>query len=365
MAYDVIVIGARCAGSPLGMLLARAGRSVLVVDRATFPSDSLSTHFVRPEGAALLAQWGLLDRVLATGCPPLTAMKVTGETGALEEFDYPEGVIGLCPRRSIIDDILVQAAREAGAEVREGFSLSDVVRDGEGRVTGITGRNAEGQTVNEDAAIVVGADGLHSKLAQLVQPEEYGRVDSLVCAYWSYFSGIDIGPRVEVLAAPGAGLLTFPTHNSLHCVAAVRPVGDFEAYRADIEGVFAQTVASFGPAATSRLQHATRAERWYGTADVPFYLRKPYGPGWALAGDAGFHVDPTLGLGMSKAFTDAATLAPALIAALNDPSSFDTQLQRFHQQRDDTWFEEAQNTVYASSMQARVAPAQLSRYAFA
>jgi 2-polyprenyl-6-methoxyphenol hydroxylase-like FAD-dependent oxidoreductase len=364
MAYDVIIVGARCAGSPLGMLLSRAGRSVLVVDRASFPSDTLSTHYVRPEGAGLLAQWGLLDRVMATGCPPLTHMKITGRTGQLEDVAYPAGIIGLCPRRTVIDDILVKAAREAGAEVRERFSMTDVVRDGSGCVIGITGRDGEGRDAVEEAAIVVGADGLHSKLAQLVQPEEYNQVDSLVCAYWSYFSGIDIGPRVEILEMPGAGMLTFPTHDGLACVAAVRPVEDFAAYRADIQGMFAQTVASFGPDATARMQAAKREERWYGTADVPYHFRKPYGPGWALVGDAGFHVDPTLGLGMSKAFSEASILAPALVAALEDPAAFDAHLRRFHEERDATWFEEAQNTVYVSSMQAKKRPVQLQPYPF-
>ena len=303
--------------------------------------------------------------MLATGCPPLTHLKVTGQSGQLEDVAYPDGVIGLCPRRTVIDDILVRAARDAGAEVRERFSMTDVVRDGTGRVTGITGRDADGHDVAEEASVVVGADGLHSKLAQLVQPEEYNQVDSLVCAYWSYFSGIEIGPRVEILEMPGAGMLTFPTHDRLACVAAVRPVDDFAAYRADIEGMFAQTVASFGPDATARMQAAKREERWYGTADVPYYFRKPYGPGWALAGDAGFHVDPTLGLGMSKAFSEAAMLAPALIASLDEPSAFDAQLQRFHQQRDATWFEETQRTVYVSSMQAKKRPVQLKPYAFA
>jgi 2-polyprenyl-6-methoxyphenol hydroxylase-like FAD-dependent oxidoreductase len=359
LAYDVIIVGARCAGSPLGMLLARAGRSILVVDRATFPSDCLSTHFIQPQGVGLLAKWGLVRRLLATRCPPLRGLKFNGPPGVNQDIEFPAPAIGLCPRRSIIDNILVEAAREAGAEVREGFSMQDLVHDANGRVAGISGRDAAGNTVTEEGSIVVGADGLHSRMAQLVDAPEYNRVETLVCAYFSYFAGFDQREMLELGDQPGSGFLCFPTHDNLTCIAAVRPVEDFAAYRADIEGTFAQTIATFGPEIASRVKATTRAERWYGTADVPHYFRKPYGLGWALVGDAGLHIDPTLGLGMSKAFSEADLLAPALIAALDEPSSFDAHLQRFHEQRDEAWLPEAQRNLETASRQARREPVQM------
>ena len=138
-AYDAIIVGARCAGSPTAMLLARMGYRVLVVDRATFPSDTLSTHVVHPLGAAALSRWGLLDRLAATGCPPIDTyafdfgpITIAGTPGTQ---DAP---VSYCPRRTILDKLLVDAAAEAGAEIREGFTVDEIVSEG-GCVVGIRG----------------------------------------------------------------------------------------------------------------------------------------------------------------------------------------------------------------------------------
>ncbi|MGH3937458.1 MAG: FAD-dependent oxidoreductase [Pseudonocardiaceae bacterium] len=134
--YDVIVVGARCAGSPTAMLLARAGYRVLVVDRATFLSATISTHLLHPPGVAVLRRWGLLDRLTATRCPPIHTYSFDlGDftiTGAPGTEDNP---VAYGPRRTVLDTLLVTAASEAGAEVREGFTISDLVVE-DGRVTG-------------------------------------------------------------------------------------------------------------------------------------------------------------------------------------------------------------------------------------
>src|SRR5829696_1389549 len=161
--YDVIVSGARCAGSPTAMLLARRGHRVLLVDRVTFPSDIVSTHFVHPPGLEALARWGLLERLAATGCPPITTYN----------FDFGPVVISgspgtaYCPRRTVLDKVLVDAAAEAGVEVREGFTLEDLVVE-DGRVTGVRGHDRSGARVVERARVVVGADGKHSRVAAAV-----------------------------------------------------------------------------------------------------------------------------------------------------------------------------------------------------
>src|SRR3954453_12998460 len=147
--YDAIVVGARCAGSPTAMLLASKGYKVLVVDRAAFPSDTLSTHIVHPPGVSALERWGLLDRLVATGCPPLDTYRFdfgpfTIE-GAPGTADSP---VGYCPRRTVLDKLLVDAASEAGAEVREEFTVEEVVTEG-GRVTGIRGHDKGGASVTE------------------------------------------------------------------------------------------------------------------------------------------------------------------------------------------------------------------------
>ena len=124
--YDAIIVGARCAGAPTAMLLARKGYRVLVVDRATFPSDTISTHIIWPHGAEIMDRWGLLDRLAATGCPPI-ALNLIFDVGpfALKGgvTDTNGGRGGFCPRRTVLDKMLVDAAVEAGAELREGFTV--------------------------------------------------------------------------------------------------------------------------------------------------------------------------------------------------------------------------------------------------
>ena len=126
--YDAIVVGARCAGSPVAMLLARKGYKVLVVDKGSFPSDIMSTHYIHQIGAAKLDRWGLLDQVTASNCPPMTEMRFDVGPFALTGTPPPaDGVaIALCPRRTVIDTILVKAAVGAGAELRENFTVDEL-----------------------------------------------------------------------------------------------------------------------------------------------------------------------------------------------------------------------------------------------
>src|SRR5688572_15732522 len=171
--YDAIVVGARCAGSPTAMLLARKGYRVLIVDKATFPSDTVSTHLIHPPGVSALERWNLLDRVIATGCPPihtyafdLGPFVLSGSPG---RKDSP---VSYGPRRTVLDKLLVDAASEAGAEVREHFAVDEVVIE-DGRVTGIRGQDKGGRPVEERARVVIGADGMNSTVAQAVSAEQY------------------------------------------------------------------------------------------------------------------------------------------------------------------------------------------------
>jgi 2-polyprenyl-6-methoxyphenol hydroxylase-like FAD-dependent oxidoreductase len=171
--YDAIVVGARCAGSPTAMLLARRGYDVLLVDRATFPSDTISTHLVHPPGVAALRRWGLLDRLLATGCPPIHTyvfdfgpFTLAGAPGTAEE------PLAYAPRRTVLDEILVDAASKAGAEVRQEFTVDEILMEG-ARVVGIRGHGPGKLPVTERARVVVGADGLRSLVARAVNAEQY------------------------------------------------------------------------------------------------------------------------------------------------------------------------------------------------
>ena len=185
------------------MLLARKGYKVLVVDRASFPSDTVSTHLLHPPGVAALGRWGLLERLTDSGCPPIHTyafdfgpFTLTGTPGTV---DAP---VAYAPRRTVLDQLLVDAAAAAGAEVRQGFSVESLVIDDDGRVTGIRGHGRNGHTVTEHARVVVGADGRHSLVARTVQPEQYHEQPPLLCGYYSYWSDLPMHGRFENYVPP-------------------------------------------------------------------------------------------------------------------------------------------------------------------
>jgi flavin-dependent dehydrogenase len=330
--FDAIVVGARCAGSPTAMLLARNGYRVLVVDRATFPSDTLSTHILHPLGVKALARWGLLDRLVATGCPPIDTyafdfgpFAITGAPGT------SEAPVAYCPRRTILDSLLVDAAARAGAEIREGFAVGEILVE-DGRVVGIKGRSKHHDSVIERARVVVGADGLRSLVAGTVQPEHYDDRPPLLAAYYTYWSGLPMGGRFETYIRERRGFGVAPTHDDLTMIIAGWPYAEFAANKQDIEGNYLKAIQQ-APAFAERLRGAKREARFAGMA-VPNYFRKPYGPGWALVGDAGYNKDFITGQGMMDAFHDAELCAAALDSALSGARSFDDALGEYQRARD-------------------------------
>ena len=313
--YDVIVVGARCAGSPTAMLLARRGHRVLLVDRATFPSDTPTAHFLIPPGVARLQRWGLLDRVRATNCPPIRTWHL--DVGPFTLSGSPPPVDGVAesyaPRRTVLDKLLVDAAAAAGAEVREGFAVDDLLWE-DGRVTGVRGRTAGGAVVAEAARWVVGADGLRSLVARRVEAPVTAEKPAVCCAYYGYWSGVPVRDS-ELYARDRRIVIAFPTNDGLTCIFIEWPVEEFAAFRADVEGNFRRTI-DLAPALAERVGRGRREECIVGSGDLPNVFRRPYGPGWALVGDAGFHKDPYLAQGISDAFRDADLLADALDAGL-------------------------------------------------
>src|SRR4051794_16061631 len=191
--YDAIVVGARCAGSPTAMLLARKGYRVLVVDRASFPSDTVSTHFIHAPGVAALRRWGLLDGVIASGCPPVERYSFDFGPITIRGSARPsEGhATAYAPRRTVLDKILVDAARDAGAEVREGFTVEEVIVE-EGVVVGIRGHGKDDQSNVMRARVVIGADGRNSQVAKIVEPEQYNDKPMLQWSYYTYWSGLPV-----------------------------------------------------------------------------------------------------------------------------------------------------------------------------
>lgn len=332
--YDVIVVGARCAGAATAMLLARKGYKVLVVDRAEFPSDIPHGHFIHHGGPQRLRRWGLLDAVLATGCPPARTMTIDLGDVALtsSEIVAEDAPFGIGPRRTALDKVLVDAAIRAGATLREGFSVEDFLSDGD-RITGIRGHDRGSSVATERATVTVGADGRNSRLARKVAAQAYEVVPTLTCWYYTYWSGVpDHG--LEVRQRGNHVTFAFPTNDGLFTVFVALPAAELPRVRADVEGQFMAVVAEV-PELDQRLRNGRREERFYGATDLPNFLRKPFGPGWALVGDAGCHKDPYLALGICDAFRDAELLAEALDEGLSGKRPLDSALADYERLRNE------------------------------
>jgi 2-polyprenyl-6-methoxyphenol hydroxylase-like FAD-dependent oxidoreductase len=292
----------------------------------------VSTHMIHPMGVAALARWGLLDRLVATGCPPIDSysfdfgpITVSGK-GGTEEFP-----VGYAPRRTVLDKLLVDAAADAGAEIREAFTVEEILTT-DGRVTGIRGHSRGGESVTEYAPVVIGADGRHSSVAEAVAVEQYNEKPVLMNAYYAYWSGLPTD-GFEVIARPDRGWATFATHDGLSLLAVGWPHSEFEAYKTDIEGNYLKTL-ELAPEFAERVRGAKRETRFVG-AGVPNYFRKPYGPGWALVGDAGYNKDPITAQGIMDAFRDVELCATALDESFTGARSFEVAMSDYHRARDE------------------------------
>jgi flavin-dependent dehydrogenase len=327
--YDVLIVGTRCAGAPLAMLLARKGYKVLGVDRAQFPSDTVSTHFMWPRTTAALAKWDLLDRLAATGCPMIN--QVTADYGTIALHGRPSAVDGTAvmysPRRIVLDNLLVGAAREAGAEIREAITFQDLLW-AEGRVVGARLQDANGRPIEDSAAVVVGADGMWSPVARAAGAATDVEQPSLTCGYYAYWAGVPT-EGVEFYVRHGRDILVFPTHDGLTCIWAGRSHGNWDTYRKDVEGTYHEIIG-LAPSLAERLRSSQQVSPFKGTSKLPNFYRQSFGKGWALVGDAAYHRDPLTGMGIGDAFLGAQLLADALADGLpNDAACLDSSLATY------------------------------------
>ncbi|MEU4596810.1 NAD(P)/FAD-dependent oxidoreductase [Nocardia sp. NPDC023988] len=334
--YDVIVVGTRVAGSPLAMLLARQGHRVLAVDRASFPSDTPSTHYIHQAGLGFLKSWGLLDAVVATGCPPIRHLNFTYTDIEIPGMADPsaDGIDAVyCPRRTVLDKILVDAAGESGAEVIEGFTVTGLLRDGD-RVAGIRGRVGEGPEQEFRAKLVVGADGSNSLVAKEVGAATYEGSPAACFVYYSYYEGVDWGMHHRT----GFGeqqFASWPTNDGLALVAVMRKRDRFRDFRADPDAGVQEIVEQIDPEIGARLRETgKRVEPFRPMLYPDNYRRQSFGPGWALVGDAGYHKDPFTGWGITDAFKYGQLLADLVHESLSGARSFEETLPEYQRERD-------------------------------
>ncbi len=337
--HDVIVVGGRCAGSPLATTLARAGLAVALVDKAGFPSDTLSTHIFQNEAVLVLERLGVLERVLATGAPWLD--RVDGRAQDVR-FTRPwprrEGDPGpaLCVRRSLLDAVLLDTAREAGVRVHTDTAVTGLVHHG-GRVAGvrISSHRCGGKEGALQAPLVVGADGRGSTVARLAGARRYNVMQNQRAGYWGYYQGARWPAPATLFFHrwDDEFVVACPADSGLYLVVLIPPLERTAQFRSDLEAAFDAHVGRCQPVADI-VAGAQRVDRPRAVLRWTCYFREAVGPGWVLTGDAGHFKDPAPGQGIADALRQGAELAPAIVAGLGGNGRIEQELATWWRWRD-------------------------------
>lgn len=316
------------------MLFARAGYRVLLVERSRFPKDTLSTLYIHQPGVALLARWGVLPEVVATGCPPIDRARYEVGDISFEGASWPADgqPAAYGPRRYLLDPILAGAAVAAGVEFRENTSVSDLVFDGD-RVVGVRLASPGGTQSVERATLVVGADGMRSTVAEKVGARLEIEDAAVTCAFYSYWS--DLPPTFRLFEAPGRWLGTVPTNDGATLVAGYFPQQDFARLRGNGLEALLGLCARIAPELRDQLAGGRQVDRLFGTGKQLNFFRTASGPGWALIGDAGHHKDSITARGITDAFFQAQLLVDCVGGDLSDPARLAAALARFAAARTD------------------------------
>jgi flavin-dependent dehydrogenase len=311
-AADVIVVGARAAGAATAMLLARAGLRTIVLERGRPGADTLSTHALMKAAVVQLHRWGVLDRIVAAGTPAVRrATFDLPDRRLVVDVSSTHGVDALyAPRRTVLDPLLVDAAREAGADVRYGIAVDDVVQD-QGRVRGVVTRDAVGRRQVLRAPLVIGADGMRSIVAERVgaRIERQGRAAG--ASTYGYWSGVEVD-GYEWIFRPRAFAGLIPTNDGEVCVfVGATP----ERIGRGGHALLRELLREVNPEVAARVEsgRAPAGTRTFGGR--PGFLRRAWGQGWALVGDAGYWKDPISAHGLTDALRDAELLARAVVAS--------------------------------------------------
>jgi flavin-dependent dehydrogenase len=334
---DAVVVGARCAGSAAAIALARAGRRVVVLDRAGFPSDTLSTHLIWPGGLAELDALGVLEDVRALGAPPLpigfgaaAGLELRGRYTPVDGIDH-----AMCVRRTGLDAVLVSHARAAGADVREGARVTELLWEA-GRVAGVRYVDREGGCTELRAAVVIGADGRRSTVARAVgAADAYRSERSGRACYFAYWE--DARPEWRETAAQwrdGPELGTaFPCDAGLVLCLLQPPQARADDFAGDLEGEYRRTIAMM-PQLAQRLDGSRLVTKVRSATNLVSYFRRSAGPGWALAGDAGHFKDPVTAQGIRDALRYGRLAAEAVAPVLEEQAALDRALRAWERDRE-------------------------------
>ncbi len=332
---DVAIVGARCAGSPLAALLARRGVRVTVLERASFPQDTLSSHLFEADALAFLERLGVGERLRATGAPYVTRTDTRIEDVHLDiELPLKPGDVGgiASVRRWLLDPILADAAAQAGAQVRMGAQVTELLQE-HGRVTGLRVRQHDRNTELR-ARLVVGADGRHSTVARLAGARRYNTTPNQRLLFWRFFE--NAAPEMTFLSHRWEDkfILGIPSDSGLYQVLLWPEMGEREHFRSDRDAAFMEHARQCEPVAAA-LAPARPAGKTIGAYRWEGFFREASGPGWVLTGDAGHFKSPSPGRGIGDAFLQAESLAPAIADAIEgSEEAIDAATRRWGRERE-------------------------------
>lgn len=312
--YDVIIAGARCAGASTAMLFARRGLRVLVVDPVAYGRDTLSTHALMRGAVLQLHRWGLLDAIRAADTPPIrTTTFHYGDDTVAVVIKARDGVDALyAPRRTVLDPVLVDAAREAGAEVVFGQAVVDLIRDESGRVRGAKLAGADREVTDVSADLVIGADGMRSRVARILEADMSYTVPDAASSIYGYWPDVPLD-GYHWFYKEGVSIGTIPTNGGMTCVFVLRPQAEFHDRRGEgMEALFHEAVGDVSPELAETVASRPPAGKLRGFAGAPGFLRRSTGQGWALVGDAGYFRDPITAHGITDALREAELLCRAV-----------------------------------------------------
>jgi len=334
--YDIIIIGARVAGSTLAAILGQKDYRVLLLDRATFPSDTISTHFFRAPALRAFDKIGVGVEVQSVAPQLRVNYNVVDGIEFTEPVDRPDDYpFYMCVRRILLDDILIRNLENIpSVEPKQGTKVNGLIRDNNS-VTGVKWEmgNERGELT---AKAIVGADGINSFIAKEVNAEVEYQEPVNRAMYYGYYKGVESkeGPAAEFHYKGNNLVYCFPCDSKLTLIAVSIPIAQFASFKSNIEDEF-NNLVNLMEALKGRFSKAKREGPIRGSGNIPGYLRIPYGKGWALVGDAAMVMDPWSGQGIDQATTHSLLLADALDDYLSGKNSWNSAMTGYHKARNE------------------------------
>jgi 2-polyprenyl-6-methoxyphenol hydroxylase-like FAD-dependent oxidoreductase len=332
------------------LLFARRGYRVLLLDRDRFPSETMSTRYIHQPGIERLSRWGLLDAVIASACPRLDRIRYQLADVVLEGRipAWAGSDATYAPRRYVLDQILVDAAVEAGADFADGCTATELLSDGS-RVTGLRFRNRSGNSVDETARLLVGADGMRSTIARLVSAREQVGDPLMTCVYYSCWR--DVPAIFGFTEVTGNWLAVIPTHDDTTILATYFPQDRFDEIRTHAWEAHVDAIRAISPHFAESIAGRSPIDRLRGSGDQRNFFRQAAGAGWALVGDAGHHEDSITARGITNSFVQADLLTECVADDLLDEERLVQALDRYAVERDAALTEAYRSTLALARLQ--------------